>query len=191
MNTAAHVVVNLAVLGAGDRGRYAREVAAGALRCDLPMFIFFAWERWVEGASQSAIWGQLYFQEGWQRFFDAFNSIPLAGLGLLVALAARRTGAAFFFASVILHTLLDLPLHADDGHRHFWPLLDWRFESPVSYWDAQHYGAWGALLETVAVSASCALLWRRVERRWLRGALALLATLQVVGWLLLYGDVPT
>jgi len=34
-----------------------------------------------------------------------------------------------------LHALFDFPLHHDDGHRHFWPFSEFRFDSPVSYWD--------------------------------------------------------
>lgn len=186
MNTPAHILVNLAVLGGGERWAYARPIAAGAVLCDLPMFLFFVWERFVEGASQAAIWGHAYFESGWQRFFDVFNSIPLALLGLLGALAGRRPGVALFFASVLLHSVLDLPLHHDDGHGHFWPISTWRFVSPVSYWDPAHHGAWGALLETSAVVVSCAVLWQRVERVWLRAALAALGSVQSLGWLLLY-----
>ena len=187
MNTPAHLVVNLAVLGGGTRGRFTREIVAGAILCDLPMVLFFAWETLVEGSSQAFIWGHAYFEAGWQLFFDLFNSIPLALIGLLAALAARRAGVALLFASVLLHTLLDLPLHHDDGHGHFWPLSDWRFESPVSYWDAAHHGAWGALLESVLVVLCCGVLWQRARRAWQRLALALYGTLQVLAWVLVYG----
>lgn len=186
MNTPAHLVVNLAVLGGGRRGRYARQIAAGAVLCDLPMLLFFAWESLVQGSSQEFIWGHAYFEAGWQLFFDLFNSIPLALLGLAVSLAARRSGAALLFASVLLHTGLDLPLHHDDGHGHLWPLSAWRFESPVSYWDPAHHGAWGALLESVLVVVCCGVLWRRAARTWQRVALAAYAALQVLGWVLFY-----
>ena len=71
--------------------------------------------------------------------------------------------SAFLFAlflSLLLHTLGDLPLHHDDGHRHFFPFLDWRFESPVSYWDPAHYGLWFSLVEATAVAVAATLLYR-------------------------------
>jgi len=193
VNTPAHVVVNLAVLGGGTRQRHWREIVGGALLCDVPMLVFFVWESFIEGATQAEMWGRLYFMEGWQAFFDLFNSIPLAGAGLLLALVARRTGPALLFASVLLHAALDFPLHHDDGHRHFWPFSEWRFASPVSYWDPRHHGAWGALLESLLVVGACAVLWARVERRWLRAGLAALAALQMAAWCALYvfGGLPT
>ena len=122
MNTPAHLVVNLALLAGGERRVHARAVAVGALLPDLPIFLFFLWESIVRGSSQALIWGELYFRPAWQDFFDVFNSIPFAVLGLTVALALRRRGAALFFASVGMHVLFDLPLHHDDAHRHFLPL---------------------------------------------------------------------
>lgn len=178
--------MSLAVLGGGGRWRHAREIAAGSLLPDLPMFLFFVWERFVQGTSQDVIWGHAYFLEGWQQFFDVFNSVPLALVGLLLARAARRPGAVLFFAGVLVHVLLDLPLHHDDAHGHFWPLSDWRFESPVSYWDPRHHGAFGAGLEVLAVGVGGAVLWRRSASRWGRGLLLGLAALELAAWLAVY-----
>ncbi len=43
--------------------------------------------------------------------------------------------------SCLLHSMIDVATHFDDGPVLFWP-LDWstRFASPVSYWDDDHYG---------------------------------------------------
>ena len=65
------------------------------------------------------------------------------------------------FASMLLHVAGDLPFHHDDGHRHFFPFSDWRFESPISYWDRDHYGGVFAWVEAAAVFAGClVLVWR-------------------------------
>lgn len=69
--------------------------------------------------------------------------------------AAKKLGLGgakawtILFASMLLHMLADLPLHHDDGHRHFWPISNWRFESPVSYWDPNHYGLYAGAAELV------------------------------------------
>lgn len=186
MNTPAHLVVNLAVLAGGARRPHAREVAVGALLPDLPMFGFFLWERLVLGTPDRTIWAVSYFEPTWQACFDLFNSIPLAAVGLLTALLLKRPGPALLCASMLLHCLLDLPLHREDGHRHFFPLSDWRFMSPVSYWDPRHRGAMGAGLETLALCAACALLWRRHPRLAVRVLLAALAALVVAGWVAFY-----
>lgn len=60
-----------------------------------------------------------------------------------------------------LHATLDFLLHHDDAHRHFMPLSDWRFESPVSYWDPDHFGQVMSFVEIAAVIGTCMILWRR------------------------------
>lgn len=45
----------------------------------------------------------------------------------------------WFFIWCLLHTAFDIPLHYDDGPRIFYPFSDYRFMSPVSYWDVNHY----------------------------------------------------
>ncbi len=167
-------------------------ILLGAFAPDAPMFVFFAWERWVRGVSPREIFEVLYFEPGWQALFDVWNSIPLAGLGLGVAWLLRRRGACLFFASCLAHCALDLPFHREDAHRHFFPLSAWRFESPISYWDPEHYGACFAAAETLLVWISSALLWRRHPSPWGRALLGLvsLASLSAYGGFYLAGWLP-
>jgi hypothetical protein len=178
--------LSLVALG-GERGRdVGAWVVGGALLPDAPMFLFFFWERFVAGASQEQIWGELYFEPGWQAFFDAFNSIPLAvGVGL-VAWRLGKRGLQWGAASVVLHCCADLALHREDAHRHFYPLSDWRFESPISYWDPVHYGALGAGLETLVVWIGTGMLWQRVSGRASRVTLALTCVLYGVVYIGFY-----
>lgn len=182
MNTPAHVVVCLAALGGGARRRHAGAIAAGALVPDLPMFVFYLWQRLWVGLSEMAIWREAYFRDAWQDFFDLFNSIPIAAVLALAARAARREGVALFFASMLVHQLVDLPLHVEDAHRHFFPFTDWRFASPVSYWDPAHYGALGSGLELVAVLVACAVLWQRTRARAARVSLVVLVLVEAAGF---------
>ena len=186
MNTPAHLVVSLALLGRGGGRRHGAVIAAGALVPDLPMFFFYAWQKLVLGTPELVVWRDAYFQDTWQRFFDAFNSLPLALAGLALGLLLRRPALAFFCGSLSLHALTDLPLHHDDAHRHFLPFSEWRFESPVSYWDPRHHGAFGAGLEVLAVGATSAVLWRRSANRWGRALLLGLAALGLAAWLAIY-----
>lgn len=84
---------------------------------------------------------------------------------------ARRTGIALLFASIVLHCLEDLPVHNDDAHRHFWPLSNFRFESPVSYWDPDHYGAIASRVELVLMLAASVYVFSRVRSRWAKALL--------------------
>lgn len=38
-----------------------------------------------------------------------------------------------------IHTVFDIPLHHNDGPRIFYPFSDYRFMSPISYWDVNYY----------------------------------------------------
>ncbi len=45
----------------------------------------------------------------------------------------------WFILGCMLHSALDIPLHHNDGPRIFYPFSDYRFMSPVSYWDTNYY----------------------------------------------------
>ena len=67
---------------------------------------------------------------------------------------------AAFFGSMLLHALADLPLHAEDAHRHFLPFSHYRFISPISYWDVRYHAREVAIVETLVVAGAAAFLWR-------------------------------
>ena len=82
---------------------------------------------------------------------------------------------ALFALAALAHLAADLPVHADDAHRHFWPLTDWRFHSPISYWDRDHHGGLASMAEAVLGVVLCVVLWRRFGVAWVRVLLALAA----------------
>lgn len=171
MNTPAHAAVNLLLLGGRDAtGASPPEsppptghlvaVTVGAVLPDAPMLLFYGVEK-LRGVPESVIWSLTYHHPDWQTLFDLVGSLPLIIVALVIArrLAAPRLFA--LLASMGLHALCDLPLHHDDAHRHLWPLSDWRFRSPVSYWDPAHHGTLFAVLEIALVVLATATLLRR------------------------------
>lgn len=192
MQTPGHVMINLGLLGGPNRGegplrdrsRWTWLIVTGALIPDLMLFWFYFWTKAIRGLPDQEIWSQTYWQPGWQDLFAPFNSIPLALIGLGCALYWKRGAITALFASMILHCLQDLPLHHDDAHRHFWPLSNFRFESPVSYWDPAHHAAWGALFEVICVLGATLVLLSWVRSPWGKGILIVLAVLYVI----LYGS---
>ncbi|MDA1191255.1 MAG: hypothetical protein O3A46_06165 [Candidatus Poribacteria bacterium] len=172
MNTPSHIIVNLVALGRKDAPERHVPLALGAVTPDAAMFVFYIVEKFVRQFPDGVIWSERYYAEGWQSTFDLFNSIPLVGFGLLIAVALKRDWWKWFTLSMGTHTLFDLPLHHDDAHRHFYPFFDWRFESPVSYWDPNHYGQVVALMEAAATLGCSVVLWRRL--RWKVGKVAVI-----------------
>ncbi|RMH17821.1 MAG: hypothetical protein D6696_14700 [Acidobacteria bacterium] len=160
MNTPAHAVVNLLLLSRRRRPEELAPITAGAVLPDLAMVVFYACQK-AAGTAERVIWSERYFAPAWQSFFDLWNSLPLIAVGLLVARWLGRRRWALLFASMGLHALEDLPLHHDDAHRHFFPFSDWRFASPISYWDPARHGGLVTLLEIALVAVAVPLLLRR------------------------------
>ena len=168
VNTTAHVVFSLALIGRSRWMMAGFAILLGALLPDLAMFAFYGWQKFVLGTPEQVIWSQAYFDPAWQDFFDVFNSIPLV---LLIGLIGWRLKSVFLEAlclSMLLHCILDLLMHHDDGHRHFFPISDWRFESPVSYWDPAHFGQYVLVVEAILVVVAAVVLWRSARPRQVR-----------------------
>ena len=182
MNTPAHVVINLSILGREEKAGTIAPVVAGALLPDLPMMVFYAYAKILRGIPEQVIWSQTYHTGGWQIFFDLFNSLPIIALGYVGTRMAGAKRFAVMFASMAAHCLGDLLLHHDDAHRHLYPFSNWRFNSPVSYWDPQHFGNIAGPLEAVAVVAGCVYLIKIYDSLKARMLVAGLAAAYAVYW---------
>lgn len=183
MNTPSHAVINLGVLG---RRYPAGPVLAGAVLPDLPIYLFYAGDKFLRRTPEARIWSVDYFSSAWQPVIDALHSFALILLafGLARCLKAARWEA--FSASLLFHSLGDFPLHHDDAHRHFFPFSDRRFHSPVSYWDPRHHGALGAGIELFLVLAAAAQLCRLYRTRPACCALGALSLLYASAYFILY-----
>ena len=154
MQTPSHVAISLLVWRKVPNWKCALAVVFGALLPDLAMFVFYGFQKMI-GSAEADIWGSYYFLDHWQFVFDLFNSIPVF---LVVAVICHRRGYRIGFliaASAIVHVLCDLPLHNDDAHRHFLPFTNWRFISPVSYWDPKHFGVYAMITELLIAVSAC------------------------------------
>jgi hypothetical protein len=147
MNTPAHVILNLFLLRGEEKKSNQAAVTFGALLPDLPIYGFYFYEKVIQKVPESVIWRKHYLLGSWQNFFDVFHSIPLAAAGLALSVLKRAKTCVLLFVSILLHLVTDFFLHNDDAHGHFFPLTDWRFYSPVSYWDPQHHGTIATWIE--------------------------------------------
>ena len=141
------------------------------------MFMFFAWSR-MQGWSGPETWNVHYWTEPWQTFGAISNSFVIWALILALAFWRRTPLLLVAATAALIHIAFDFPLHGDDAHRHFWPITDWRFFSPVSYWDPEANGLLGGMIETVATFAALIVLWVRFKRRSWRIVFSALAFLQ-------------
>lgn len=182
MNTLTHILVASAVLSRrGQKDRNRATIVGGALP-DAWMATFILWGGVVAGIDGTTLWSETYWQEPWATLGAIFNSVPLAMLVALLGIVARKPWVLAVAASLLLHAALDLPLHAEDAHRHFWPLTDWRFTSPISYWDRRYYARFIAPIEAGLALLSGGVLWRRfADSRPIRGAIGTAVALTVLG----------
>lgn len=165
--------------------------AIGGALPDVPMFAITGYLR-ATGHQFEQIFGVLYWEHWWQIANAIGHNFILWGTVCALSYAACQSGnvairfrgtcALAFSNSALLHSLIDLVSHRTDGHMHFWPLTQWRFVSPVSYWDSAHYGIQFSLLEA-AIGMIIAILLFRTFKQWaVRTLLALAAVL--------YGAMP-
>lgn len=189
MNTVSHILFAAALLTrrampAGSlqsaasrqttRSSRIRNVAAvaGGFAPDAYLFVVWGWTT-LAGIPGSKLWGEIYWTAPVQMASAISNSIPLYALLLIICLLFRSrvpglTGLCVFATAALLHCALDLPVHVTDAHRHFWPISDWRFQSPVSYWDRGHHSGWVQWVEWGLALVAIVVLWMRFSSLWVR-----------------------
>jgi len=179
MNTPAHAIINLLLMGRQHREKHGLAIVAGALIPDAPMLLFYIWEKF-QSISERVIWGELYHQPAWQAFFNAFHSFPLLALACFAAWRAKLSVWAMFFASMFCHSLFDFPVHHSDAHQHFFPFFDYRFISPLSYWNPDYYGLWVGGAEAFVMLVGSLYILRSSERMALKWTVAVLLSVYVL-----------
>jgi hypothetical protein len=196
MNSQSHAILTTVALRLGFGARIARlrylnpVIMAGALLPDLPLLVFFVYFSYVDVHTQAQIWNICYYYPEWQAAINLFHSFPLWGLLAVVAAVLKRPRLALFGLAGLLSSFEDLLLHNDDAHAHFWPISDYRFASPVSYWDPEFHGSMASLGEIMVVIAATLWLWPRIETTWGR-SLLVLCVVTLMGshgiWSLIFG----
>ncbi|MEN8256859.1 MAG: hypothetical protein ABFS09_03250 [Thermodesulfobacteriota bacterium] len=88
----------------------------------------------------------------------------------------KKTRAALFCLAAFIAAVEDFLLHHDDGHAHFFPFSDFRFSSPVSYWDPNHYGRMASGLEIACALTAAVWIFKHLESRWGQGLLVVTVT---------------
>lgn len=159
---------------------------AGAFFPDLSIFVLFFWAKAV-GIPDEELWSTTYWSEPWQTFSAISNSVPLFAVLAVAAWALGWRVLLLFALGALVHLALDFPFHATDAHRHFWPITDWRFYSPFSYWDGRYGAEIVRVIELAIMGVGLAFLWRRFDAAWVKVAviLGLLSTVAVPTYFML------
>jgi len=187
MMTQTHLLIAAALFAKPGQPRRNTAVIAGALIPDLSIYILVVYAA-ITGIPRGTLWSEVYWTEPWQTLSMIGNSAPLyfAFLALALFIAAPKDTRprwqslpTLFCLAALAHLATDFPVHNDDAHIHFWPFSDWRFHSPISYWDRDHYGGIFAIFEAGLGVALMALLFTRFKAVWIRALLGISIALYV------------
>ena len=180
MITPSHMLIGAAVFGRPHAASVTLAALAGGLAPDVPMFVMVLWSTRILGLPDHQVFGELYFSDSWQAVFAVDHGFfvwgGLFGLAVWGGSAVLRA----FAGSGLLHALADLLTHHEDARRQFWPVTDWVFRSPVSYWDARYYGEAFAVFELALVVMLSALLLWRLRRTWERTLILAIAAVMIL-----------
>ena len=184
MITTSHLVYNWALAkvtekteaaGGMQNNRRLGAFVLGAVLPDLPTYIFFTYFTFIVGASQSELWDTLYFDSAWTPFITLSHSFILWPIALAIGHTLGYRFLTWLSASALFHVTLDFFVHAEDAYRHFWPLTDFTFNSPISYWNPTYYGNISSSLDAIIVAILLLWLYRTsVSRTAKYSSLALL-----------------
>lgn len=174
MQTHGHYVLNLALLGKTIAPKHNIAITLGAILPDIPIFIFYLISKYMYNMPEAKIWGQAYYEPIWQNIIATSHSIPIALIGFVIFWRLDWKWGAILCVSMVFHCLLDLPVHHDDAHRHFYPLSDYRFYSPFSYWDVNHHAKIVAGIEAALVLIASPIVMSLLKTPYTKGILILI-----------------
>lgn len=164
---------------------------AGALAPDLSLYVMASVSLYVLQISPRVVFDELYFSPAWQQVFAIDNSVFVWGALLGLAWWREAKNTVIFAASALMHLAFDFPLHHDDGRPHFWPVSDWVFDSPVSYWDRSAHAGLIGPIEMGLCALFCLILLRRyhsLRSRLMITALALVQLAPVFVWMFVFAS---
>lgn len=188
MNTPSHFLITAALEKALPRLQMVKgAILWGAVAPDLPLWVislisilyYHLILGWETSEAFRFVFAELYFQnQFWIVSHNLLHAPVLLMLGLTFVWYKRHRldlrnnlrdrWLLWFLLACLLHTLIDIFTHANDGPLIFFP-LEWtiRFQSPVSYWDSRHYGRAFRLFEQALDGALLVYLYGQWVVRYL------------------------
>ncbi|MFM2339916.1 MAG: hypothetical protein RLZZ360_552 [Candidatus Parcubacteria bacterium] len=140
----------------------------GALLLDIPVYVFFLVCGVMLDYGHETLWDDMYFNSGWSVVFTLSHSLLLWPTVLVVARWRQWLFLKWLSISALFHIVVDFCVHTADAYKHFWPLSDWRFVSPISYWDRASYGDYVNAFDSILIVSLLAWLLTTYPRSNIR-----------------------
>lgn len=145
--------------------------AVGAAFPDAPAFAAAAYYFGeFDSMPREQLLNAIYFTGPFGAAGSALHSIVPVGVFLLLyrilglGRLDRRRILLWFLFGWTGHTAVDFLTHVDDLRPLFWPFFDWRWSSPVSYYNPAYYGREFMLVSHASILAVMAVLFKRRRR---------------------------
>ncbi len=197
MNTPTHIIISHAGLGNKFKKLTRTEnwaVFLGAFLPDAAIFVLFFYAL-IARIPMETVWNELYFTDFWTNLVDYFNSIPITAFLICFGIINKWRWLWLFGSSSMLHIIADFFTHSYDAHQHFLPFSNWRFISPVSYYEVDKFGLFVSVIEILIIGFSIKYIspqikspkWRKVFKiatiAWI-----IISSIALVGLLVLRPD---
>ncbi len=138
----------------GSPKKTALAAALGATLPDAPMALGASW-LWtkLKGFSRKDFDDKVCGRSLFRGPDAALHSALVAASAMLVEHILRGKNSTFLIGWAG-HILADFFTHGEDARPVFWPLSEWKFESPISYRDKERHGRISTLVEHAALAIS-------------------------------------
>jgi hypothetical protein len=138
----------------------------GALFPDTPTYVFFLVCGVILGYSGPAMWDDMYFNSGWAIPITLTHSFILWPLLIAIASYFSWKFLRWFSISALFHAAVDFFVHTDDAYRHFWPFSNWKFHSPISYYNPHEYGLYVGAFDSLLILGLLTYLYTKYTGWW-------------------------
>ncbi|MEL6802873.1 MAG: metal-dependent hydrolase [Bacteroidota bacterium] len=189
MITPSHIIYNWAIAkklenthGADSHRWYG--LLIGGFLPDTPTYALFFVHTLVLGTSQRELWDTIYFDSAWTPVITLSHSFVFWPLIIALGYAFGQRLLFWIGMGSLFHSALDFFVHVNDAYRHFWPLSDWKFMSPISYWNPAYYGNIVGSVDTVVVFLLLYYLITHTKRRWVQKVIIANAVLYLAATIL-------
>lgn len=169
MITSSHIIYSWALAKKTEAGLNPKRTFAfitGALFPDIPTYLFFLVCGVLLGYSGQEMWGDMYFNSGWAIPITLTHSFIIWPFLMSMATFFGWKFLQYFSLSALLHTAVDFCVHTDDAYRHFWPLSNWKFHSPISYYNSAEYGQYVGAFDSLLVLGLLFFLYYKYTGKW-------------------------
>lgn len=132
----------------------------GAIFPDTLTWLFFIVYGLILGYSGEVMWDDMYFNSAWSIPITLTHSFILWPLLIATSTYLGWKFLRWFSISALFHSAVDFLVHTDDAYRHFYPLSDFKFHSPISYWNPAEYGVYVGAFDSLLVIFLLVFLYR-------------------------------